>query len=318
MQPAIPLLAALTLFLSDLDEVHLSGGAVVRGTVVKETESEVFVDIGHTILALPRTSIVRLEEAAETPEGSAEETDSNGAEAPQRPTGQLYAGAQRPRVSVRENVDRVGEGVVLVRVPGSLGSGFVINEEGYIVTNAHVIEGEQNVSVTIFESTEQGHEKHLLTELEILAINPYWDLALLRIPEEQLADLPLQPIPFGSFAEVEVGEQVFAVGNPLGLDRTVSEGIVSTKNRSNEGMLYIQTTAAINPGNSGGPLFNLAGEMIGVTTWTYFGLEGLNFAIPVSVVKTFVDNRESFAYDKDQPGAGHRYLRPPRKGEAGD
>ena len=79
-------------------------------------------------------------------------------------------------------------------------------------------------------------------------------------------------------------------------------------------MLYVQTTAAINPGNSGGPLFNAKGEMIGVATWTYYFNEGLNFAIPVSTVKTFLRNREAFAYDKDRPNSGFHYLRPPRKG----
>ena len=114
--------------------------------------------------------------------------------------------------------------------------------------------------------------------------------------------------------EVTAGDVVFAIGSPLGLERTVSEGIVSTTNRENEGMLYVQTTAAVNPGNSGGPLFDERGQVIGVTTWGYLLAEGLNFAVPVSTVKTFLENREAFAYDKDNPNTGRRYLRPPRKG----
>ena len=305
---ALPLaLLALTLG-GDLDEIHLGGGRLIRGTIVKETADEVFVDVGHTILAIPRDKVERIVTAGDAPEETPKATAA-------RPAGRLYVTHERAEASVRDNVERVGEGVVLVRVPGALGSGFIVNEEGYVVTNAHVVEGEQNVSVTIFQETDDGYEKRVLDELEILALNPYWDLALLRIPEAQLEDLTLHPVPFGNFDGVDVGASVFAIGNPLGLDRTVSEGIVSTNNRSSAGMLYIQTTAAINPGNSGGPLFNLSGEMIGVTTWTFFGAEGLNFAIPVSVVKTFLENRDAFAYDKDRPNSGHHYLRPPRKGE---
>jgi serine protease Do len=302
------LLAAL--LQEGLSEVHLSSGALVRGTLVKETAEELFLDVGHTILAVPRSAVLRVESVA--PKTGAASTSSGSQE--------LYRTAERPAVSVHENVLRVGRGVVLVRVPGALGSGFVINAEGYVVTNAHVVEGEQNVSVTIFEPAAkgQGLEKRVVEGVEILALNPYWDLALLRLPEAALAGLPLEPIPFGTFEALEIGEPVFAIGNPLGLERSVSEGIVSTKNRAHAGMLYVQTTAAINPGNSGGPLFNLKGEMVGVTTWGYLGAEGLNFAIPVSVVRTFLENREAFAYDRDQPNSGHRYLRPPRKGQPGD
>ncbi len=302
------LLAALAQ--EGLSEVHLSSGALVRGTLVKETAEELFLDVGHTILAVPRSAVLRVESVA--PKTGAASTPSGSPE--------LYRTAERPAVSVHENVLRVGRGVVLVRVPGALGSGFVINAEGYVVTNAHVVEGEQNVSVTIFEPAAQGQglEKRVVEDVEILALNPYWDLALLRLPEAALAGLPLEPIPFGTFEELQIGEPVFAIGNPLGLERSVSEGIVSTKNRAHAGMLYVQTTAAINPGNSGGPLFNLKGEMVGVTTWGYLGAEGLNFAIPVSVVRTFLENREAFAYDRDQPNSGHRYLRPPQKGEPRD
>jgi len=103
---------------------------------------------------------------------------------------------------------------------------------------------------------------------------------------------------------------VFAIGNPLGLTRTVSQGIVSTTNRDFEGQLYVQTTADINPGNSGGPLFNLAGEVIGVTSMGYVFYGGLNFAIPADTVKAFIDNWDAFAYREDNPNAGFRYLQP--------
>ena len=114
----------------------------------------------------------------------------------------------------------------------------------------------------------------------------------------------------GDMAEIEVGEQVFAIGNPLGLERTITNGVVSTKNRVFEGLVYIQTNADINPGNSGGPLFNLAGEVIGVVNMGYVFYGGLGFAIPVSYVKHFIENYEAFAYDKDNPNTGYRYLQP--------
>jgi serine protease Do len=109
-----------------------------------------------------------------------------------------------------------------------------------------------------------------------------------------------------------VGERVFAVGSPLGLERTVTEGIVSTKTRQFQGELYIQTTTQINPGNSGGPLFNLRGEVTGVTNMKVFG-EGLGFAIPVENVKYFLRHRDAYAYDTDNPSNPYRYLEPPSR-----
>jgi serine protease Do len=163
---------------------------------------------------------------------------------------------------------------VLVKVPGALGSGFVVHADGWIVTNAHVVQGEQEISVTLFERSSREFEKKVFDKVQLVAINPYWDLALLRIPKEKLEGYPLSPVPIADASRLAVGESVFAVGNPLGLERSVSEGIVSTRNRAHDGMIYIQTTAAINPGNSGGPLFNLRGEVVGVTTWGFLGTEG--------------------------------------------
>jgi serine protease Do len=117
----------------------------------------------------------------------------------------------------------------------------------------------------------------------------------------------------GDIEHIKVGEEVFAIGNPLGLERTVTNGVISTKNRAFEGLVYIQTNAAINPGNSGGPLFNLAGEVIGVTNMGYIFYGGLGFAIPIDYVKHFIENRDAFAYDKDNPNTGYKYLQPDRR-----
>ena len=290
------------------DEVVLGEGRLLRGSVVKETAEQVFVDVGPTIVTLPRASVLEIRKDV----GALAGVETAGAEAPAE--GQLFFRSARPELSVRENVERVGEGVVLVKVPGSLGSGFVISREGHVLTNAHVIQDERNVSVTLCRRRGKELEKKIFEKVEILAVNPYWDLALLRLPAKELAGVELTPIPFGSFESIKVGEPVFAIGNPLGLERSVSEGIVSTKNREQGGMLYVQTTAPINGGNSGGPLFNLKGEMIGVVSWHFLMSEGLNFAIPVSTVEAFLENRDAFAFDKDNPNTGHLYLPPPRKG----
>jgi serine protease Do len=110
-----------------------------------------------------------------------------------------------------------------------------------------------------------------------------------------------------------VGDRVFAIGSPLGLERTVTEGIMSTKTRQMQGTLYLQTTAQINPGNSGGPLFNLRGEVVGVTNMKITFGEGLGFAIPIEVVKHFLNHRDAYAYDNDNPSNAYRYLEPPSR-----
>ncbi len=288
--------------------VDLGAGRSLSGTLLKETAEHLFLDVGPTIVELPRTGVVSVEVL-----GARSRADgARGA----RAAGELFHEVERSAASVRENTERVGQGVVLVRVPGSLGSGSILNDEGHVLTNAHVVQDEQEITVTVFAKGERGFEKIVFEDVEIVAMNPYWDLALLRIPPDQLAGHDLVAVPFGSLDELAVGDPVFAIGNPMGLERTVSQGIVSTKNRASSGMLYVQTTAAVNPGNSGGPLFNMKGELVGVVTWIYLGTEGLNFAIPVSTAKTFLRNIEAFSFDKEHPGSGFRYLRPPRKGEA--
>jgi len=122
-------------------------------------------------------------------------------------------------------------------------------------------------------------------------------------------------VPLGESDALAVGERVFAIGSPLGLERTVTEGIVSTKTRPMQGELYLQTTAQINPGNSGGPLFNLRGEVVGVTNMKITFGEGLGFAIPIEAVKFFLEHRDAFAYDNDNPSNPYRYLEPPSRAQ---
>ncbi len=198
-----------------------------------------------------------------------------------------------------------------MRTPGGLGSGFILGEEGYLITNFHVIEGETQISVEVYHQTNGQLERKAYKQIRIIAMNKFQDLALLKIDDK---DAPkFAKVPLGDSDALGVGERVFAIGSPLGLERTVTEGIVSTKTRQLQGELYLQTTAQINPGNSGGPLFNLRGEVVGVTNMKLLFGEGLGFAIPVEAVKYFLKHRDAYAYDNDNPSNAYRYLEPPSR-----
>jgi serine protease Do len=285
------------------ETLRLGGDRFVRGEVVKETEEAVFVDVGYTILSVPKKEILAREPDA------AESTETAAARVA-RPETALYSTIDRPEASVKENVERCGAAVVMIQSPGGQGSGFIIAPDGYVVTNDHVIQGETRISVTIFDKAAAGgFSKRKIDDVKIVATNAYFDLALLQL--QGVKDLPIAYL--GESSQVRVGQPVFAIGNPLGLERTVSEGIVSTLARAYEGLTYLQTTTPINPGNSGGPLFDLKGRVIGVTNMGFRFTEGLNFAIPVDLVKKFLAERDSFAYDKDHPNSGFRYLPPPSR-----
>jgi serine protease Do len=142
-------------------------------------------------------------------------------------------------------------------------------------------------------------------------MNKFEDMTLLKIDDK---DAPkFSRVLLGDSEVLSVGEPVFAIGSPLGLERTVTQGIVSTKTRQLQGELYLQTTAQINPGNSGGPLFNLRGEVVGITNMKITFGEGIGFAIPINAVKYFLDHRDAFGYSNDNPSNPYRYLEPPRR-----
>lgn len=171
-----------------------------------------------------------------------------------------------------------------VKEQEGLGSGFIINEEGYVVTNYHVINGAQEVKV-IFSDGKEVNAK-------VINYDPERDIAVIKITD----DVKMPGIAeLGDSSTVKAGEEVIAIGNPLGKEfsSTVTKGIVSSPNRKmkteNGNVLdYIQTDAAINPGNSGGPLINSKGEVIGINTAKKVGedIEGIGFAIPINEVKT--------------------------------
>ena len=171
-------------------------------------------------------------------------------------------------------------------VPQGAGSGFIWDAEGHVVTNLHVIANSSNVRVTLDDQSTYP--------ARIVGIAPDKDLAVLRVaaPREKL-----KPILVGTSRDLSVGQRVFAIGNPFGLDRTLTTGIVSALGRSIQSMTnrkiegVIQTDAAINPGNSGGPLLDSAGRLIGVNTQIASpsgASAGIGFAIPVDTVNEFV------------------------------
>lgn len=297
--------------------VDLKSGARLSAEILADRPDRLVVDLGFTVLSIPREEIDRVAAPA-TESADASGGAGSGATDAERagPGGgdQLFRTVQNPALlPVQANVERVGGAVVLIQSPTGLGSGFIVHPDGYVVTNHHVVAGETELSVTRFVREGAGLERVRHRRVRIVATDPNVDLALLKIEDAQEA-LPLPTVPVGESQNLAEGQGVFAIGSPLGLDRTVSQGIVSARNRLVDGLLYIQTTTQINPGNSGGPLFNLRGEVVGVNNMKAMalGVEGLNFAIPAAVLKTFLRNRDAFAFDPRSPNAGFRYNTPPR------
>ena len=186
----------------------------------------------------------------------------------------------------REFRDRSGEGN-RPRRTSALGSGFVISEDGYVVTNNHVIDGADEIIIEFFSGEE--------LKAEIIGTDPTTDLALLKVE----ADGPLPFVSFGDSDIARVGDWVIAMGNPLGQGFSVSSGIISARNRELSGSYddFIQTDAAINRGNSGGPLFNLEGEVIGVNTAILSpngGSIGIGFSMASNVVSRVIGQLKEF------------------------
>ncbi len=288
------------------ERVLLKAGHEITGEILKADKNVVVVDVGCTVIRLARSDVVRIVKGGPATGPAAATAPAERASAKWR----LYRTGRLERTTIEKNTERFGGAVIMVTSPAGQGSGFIITPDGYCVTNYHVIANETRIKVTVFKKTDRGFEQTHYKKVKIIALNPFVDLALLKIQAEKES---FKFAYLGKMAAIEAGQQVFAIGNPLGLTRTVSQGIVSAKNRNFQGRLYIQTTADINPGNSGGPLFNLKGEVVGVTSMGYLYLGGLNFAIPVDVVKRFIENRDAFAYDEDNPNAGYRYLQPARR-----
>jgi len=187
----------------------------------------------------------------------------------------------------REFQDRQGDGEQRPRRSSALGSGFVISEDGYVVTNNHVIDGADEILIEFFSGVE--------LPATVVGKDPNTDLALLKVESEE----PLPFVSFGDSDTARVGDWVLAVGNPLGQGFSVSAGIVSARNRALAGNYddYIQTDAAINRGNSGGPLFNMDGDVVGVNTAILSpngGSIGIGFSMASNVVTRVIDQLKEF------------------------
>lgn len=236
---------------------------------------------------------IRIEKKSMTPamfNGGSEGGNGNGQESPSLPPGaekffERFFGGQGPgseNPSARPQTPRQGPGPSARRAPIMMGqgSGVIATEDGNIVTNAHVVDGADRIVVTMSDGTEH--------EAKLLGADKDADLAVIKIDATGLAAAR-----FADGEEVQPGDWCVAVGNPFGLDHTVTAGIVSAKGRSGVGMAafedYIQTDTPINPGNSGGPLVNLDGEIIGINTAIRSnsgGNEGIGFAIPAATVQS--------------------------------
>ncbi len=195
--------------------------------------------------------------------------------------------------TVPDIFDRVSPAVVFItttslnpyqssdRVTHSVGSGMIIDVSGLILTNSHVVYGHQAITVTLDDGTS-------LTA-QLVGADPIFDLAILRIPRPSSGTLPA--VVLGDSDRARVGEEVLALGNPLGLDQTLTRGIVSAINRilpeTPFSLMepFIQTDTPINPGNSGGPLLNRCGEVIGITTAVITEAQNIGFAIPSNLAK---------------------------------
>ena len=187
------------------------------------------------------------------------------------------------------------------QIQRGFGSGFVVSSDGLILTNAHVVDGSDNVKVTLKNGrTFEG---------EVMGTDPLTDVAVIKIEAE---DLPA--VTFADSEQLQPGEWAIAIGNPLGLDNTVTTGIVSATGRSSaqvgvadKRVSFIQTDAAINPGNSGGPLLNAKGEVIGINTAIIQNAQGIGFAIPVNTARNIAE--ELIAKGKvDHPFLGIQML----------
>jgi serine protease Do len=290
--------------------VELKDDASVTGKILAEKPDSVVVDVGYTVLVIPQDQIIKIIRNAKTDPATAVKPDALAKS--ETPADIYFMGAKdTPMQDVRDLVNALGEAVVQVRTPAALGSGFIIDRDGYLITNFHVIEGETQISVEVYEQKPDGLSRRTYKQVRIVAIDKFADLALLQIMDK---DAPkFAHVSLGDSEALAVGEHLFAIGSPLGLERTVTEGILSTKTREFEGILYLQTTAQINPGNSGGPLFDLGGNVVGVTNMKITFGEGLGFAIPVTAVKYFLDHRDAFAYSNDNPSNPYRYLAPPSR-----
>jgi len=186
-------------------------------------------------------------------------------------------------------IEEAVESVVTIKTDVAQGSGFIIADGGYIVTNAHVIEGATAAQIITYD--EETHNT-----VWMIGQDENMDIALLKIESSDYS-----PLTLGDSDNIQIGEKVIAIGNPLGLQFSVSEGIVSALNREGDNGVegYIQTDAALNSGNSGGPLINVEGKVIGINNFKISDSENLGFALESNYIKEVVNDIFQQAYGTD-------------------
>jgi S1-C subfamily serine protease len=277
------------------------GAAVIGGGVVA---------VGADHAGNTTKDVVTVTRSSDTPQPAADTTSAGN----NLSASEIYK-EDAPGVVVVKNTftqnSSTGLGMGQPQTEEALGSGFVIDNQGHILTNAHVVAG-SNVHVTVGFASANGQD--VTYPAKVLGSDPKTDVAVLQ-PEQTIPSDLLHPLPLGNLSSVQVGEPVVAIGNPLGEDRTITEGIVSALNReiTSPGNTpitnAIQTDAAINHGNSGGPLINSSGQVIGITSQILTGQDsetagsiGIGFAIPINTAETIANELISTGH------ASHPYV----------
>ncbi len=301
---ALCLLTVLGPHAGTAETVILRGGVEITAPVLKQDSDVVVLDLGHTALSIPAAQVLSIETASDRGAGPA--ADSAG----------LYTSRRLEHLQTSEAAKQFSPAVLVVRSPSGQGSGFLVNKKGFLITNFHVIRGQKRISVTRFIERDGVLQRKTYEDVDIVAVDPFHDLAVLKIQESE-DDPPLPRTVLAPEGATRFGETIFVIGNPLGLERTVTKGIVSQVARNFAGRLFLQVDAPVNPGNSGGPLFNERGEVIGVINMGIPVMEGLNFAIPIRHVKFLLDHLDAYAYDEANPESGFVYPDPPPKSAAG-
>ena len=281
------------------ETIVLKDRSRIAAPIIKTSADNIYVDLGFDILKIPRGSIAAIErQAAPAAPRSSSTVQAEG----------LYVLGNPQVHSTAEGVQAFGPAVVVVKSPGGLGSGFIVHADGYLITNFHVIKGQKHFTVTQFVQSGEELKRVIHDQIRIVALDAFHDLAVLQIENEHEAPFPTVVL---SPHKTVYGENIFVIGNPAGLERTVTEGILSHTGRLFEGKLYLQIDASVNPGNSGGPLFNGHGQVIGVVNMGSRVMQGLNFAIPVRHVMFLLDHIEAYAYDKSNSESGFVYVMAP-------
>lgn len=193
----------------------------------------------------------------------------------------IFAATQKPELSVEKIFNEQVDSIVVIgamdKKQSRMGSGFIVDQDGLIVTNAHLAGGAKKIVVKL-------HKSAIYHQARLVTLDRGKDIAVLKI------DVPhLKPVKFGNSNKVQIGERVVTIGNPLGLESTISDGLISSWRTIKGGLKVLQISVPLSQGSSGGPLLNLQGEVIGVTMGSYLKGQNLNFAVPINYVKPLLN-----------------------------